>query len=207
MTTKERIIDEALSLFAVNGYKGTSVKNIANAVGIKDSSLYKHFKSKQEILDHIVMDMSCRIDHMAMDFGLPMGDDIEEAVAVYATFDEDDLVEFSKKIFLFYLKDSFVSRFWRMGNIEQFQNPEVYAVYRKLFLEDSISYQAGLFAEMSRRDILTDADPQVMAMCFYTPIFFLLSKYTDDLSREEEAVNILEKQVREFCRIYKRDNK
>ena len=32
MTTKERIVEEALTLFAQNGYKGTSVKNIADAV-------------------------------------------------------------------------------------------------------------------------------------------------------------------------------
>ena len=47
MTTKEKITEAALTLFAEKGYKGTSVKNIADAVGIKDASLYNHFKSKQ----------------------------------------------------------------------------------------------------------------------------------------------------------------
>ena len=51
MTTKERIVEEALTLFSVKGYKGTSVKDIAGAVGSKDSSIYKHFTGKQEILD------------------------------------------------------------------------------------------------------------------------------------------------------------
>lgn len=41
MNTKERIVKEALTLFSKHGYQGTSVKNIADAVGIKDSSLYK----------------------------------------------------------------------------------------------------------------------------------------------------------------------
>lgn len=41
MTTKERIADEALTLFSRRGYKGTSVKSIADAGGIKDSSIYK----------------------------------------------------------------------------------------------------------------------------------------------------------------------
>ena len=40
MTTKERIVQEALNLFSIKGFKGTSVKNIADEVGIKDSSLY-----------------------------------------------------------------------------------------------------------------------------------------------------------------------
>ena len=61
MTTKERIADEALTLFSTRGYKGTSVKNIAAAVGIKDSSLYKHFKSKKDIFDTIVTEMQNRM--------------------------------------------------------------------------------------------------------------------------------------------------
>lgn len=202
MTTKERIVDEALTLFSSKGFKGTSVKNIADAVGIKDASLYKHYKSKQEILDTIVATMRGRIETMSENFGLPTGPDMKAAAAVYASFDECMLVEFSRKIFLFYLKDSFVSRFWRMGNIEQYQNPDVYALFRKLFLEDSIAYQTALFAELSREGVFIEADPQVMAMYFYTPIYFLLSKYSNDPLREEEALDLLDKQVREFYRIY-----
>ena len=204
MTTKERIIDEALRLFAVKGYKGTSVKAIAEAVGIKDSSLYKHFKSKQEILDTIVAAMEEHIEAMSRDFGLPSGEDIEEAAKVYAAFDEDMLVEFSNKIFLFYLKDSVVSRFWAMGTIEQFQNQEVYHVFRKLFLDDSIIYQTKVFGQLIDQGVFTGADPQVMAIYFYTPIFFLLSKYSNDLEHEGEALEILDKQVREFYRLYKK---
>ncbi|MDD4370209.1 MAG: TetR/AcrR family transcriptional regulator [Anaerostipes sp.] len=203
MTTKERIIDEALSLFSVKGYKGTSVKNIADAVGIKDSSLYKHFKSKQQILDTIVETMQKHIEDMSNAFGLPADDNLEAAVAVYARFDEADLVQFSKKIFTFYLKDSIISRFWRMGNIEQYQNPEVYDLFRKLFLEDSITYQTKLFMEMSKANVFIEANPRVMAMYFYTPIYFLLSKYSNDVGHEAEALKILEEQVREFYRIYK----
>lgn len=203
MTTKERIVDEALSLFAIHGYKGTSVKNIAEAVGIKDSSLYKHFKSKQEILDTIVRTMDRRIGDMSEAFGLPADTNMEQAVSVYAAYDEDEIVEFSKRIFLFYLKDSYISRFWRMGHIEQFSNPAVYQVYAQLFLEDSITYQIALFAELIREKVFIEANPRVMAMNFYTPIFFLLSKYANKTADENEALETLELQVREFCRIYK----
>ena len=40
MSTKEKILDAALTLFAENGYDGTSVEQIANIVGIKAPSLY-----------------------------------------------------------------------------------------------------------------------------------------------------------------------
>ena len=61
MTPRERIIDEAQSLFSIHGYKGTSVKSIADAVGIRDRSIYKQFASKREIIDAIVEQMQMRI--------------------------------------------------------------------------------------------------------------------------------------------------
>ena len=204
MTTKERITDEALTLFSTKGFKGTSVKNIADVVGIKDSSVYKHFRSKQEILDSIVETMNSRIANMSEAFGLPADTDIRKSAEVYGRFDESMLAEFSKKIFLFYLKDSYISRFWKMGNIEQYQNPAVYSVFRKMFLEDSLAYQTALFAEMVKKKIFKDVDPGVIAMNFYAPIYFLLSKYAAQPEREEEAVYMLNRQVREFYRIYRR---
>ena len=48
MSTKEKILEAALTLFAENGYDGTSVEQIANAIGIKAPSLYKRMLLVQE---------------------------------------------------------------------------------------------------------------------------------------------------------------
>ncbi len=42
VTTKENIEFQALNMFSERGYKGVSVRDIAAAVGIKESSIYKH---------------------------------------------------------------------------------------------------------------------------------------------------------------------
>ena len=49
MSTGERIVYEVLVLFSKKGYSDVYVAEIASAVGIKAPSLYKHFKSKQDI--------------------------------------------------------------------------------------------------------------------------------------------------------------
>jgi len=54
ITTKERIFEAAIDLFAQNGFDATSMREIAEAVGIKKASLYSHYKSKDEILEKIV---------------------------------------------------------------------------------------------------------------------------------------------------------
>ena len=44
------IVDEACGLFAECGYQGTSMKDIAQTLGVRASSLYNHVTSKQDIL-------------------------------------------------------------------------------------------------------------------------------------------------------------
>ena len=204
MTTKERIIEEALTLFAEKGYQGTSVKNIADAGGIKDSSLYKHFKSKKAIFDTIVQEMSVRMERMSRENGLPDEKDMDEAAELYGSISENGLLMLSERIFLFYLRDEFAARFRRMLVIEQYRDKEVYEVYRGLFMDAAISYQTELFAEMIKRGVFEGKDPEAMAVNFYAPIFFLLNKYDQEPSREKEALRALRKQVLEFSRLYKK---
>ncbi len=47
--TRERIGAEALRLFAEQGVDGTTVRDIARAVGVAEGALYRHFRSKEEI--------------------------------------------------------------------------------------------------------------------------------------------------------------
>ena len=62
MSTKDKILEEALTLFAEKGYDGTGVDQIAEAVGIKAPSLYKHFKGKEDILNTIIDSAEVRYD-------------------------------------------------------------------------------------------------------------------------------------------------
>lgn len=207
MTTKEKIIDEALTLFSTKGYQGTSVKNIADAVGIKDSSLYKHYKSKKEIFDTIVLEMSERMEGMSKGLGLPDEKNMEKAALEYGQLTAEGLWELSKNIYLYYLKDEFAARFRRMLTIEQYRDREIYEVYRKIFMEDSIVYQTALFEEMIQQGTFIDANPAAMAVNFYAPVFFLLNKYDQEWERVDEALGELKQHVEEFSRVYLRADK
>jgi AcrR family transcriptional regulator len=52
-TTKQKIFDVAVDLISQKGFNGVSVREIAGNVGIKVSSLYNHFQSKEDILTKI----------------------------------------------------------------------------------------------------------------------------------------------------------
>ena len=51
---RKQIIDEAFRLFARHGYDSATMRQIGSAVGLDKSSLYVHFKNKNEIFEEII---------------------------------------------------------------------------------------------------------------------------------------------------------
>lgn len=60
--TRARIIDVALELFASQGYEKTSLREIADRLGVTKAALYYHFKTKDDIVHGIVRTMAAPID-------------------------------------------------------------------------------------------------------------------------------------------------
>lgn len=50
ISTKKKIIEEARKLFAERGYSAATTAEIARRVGVSEAALYKHFKSKKEMI-------------------------------------------------------------------------------------------------------------------------------------------------------------
>jgi len=55
-TTKMQILDSAYRLFTEKGFRGSSLRDIAERSGIKASSIYNHFKSKEEIFEAVFIE-------------------------------------------------------------------------------------------------------------------------------------------------------
>jgi AcrR family transcriptional regulator len=60
--TRTRIQDVALQLFNENGYEATSLREIADAIGVTKAALYYHFKTKEEIVTSLVDDRIQTLD-------------------------------------------------------------------------------------------------------------------------------------------------
>jgi len=56
--SRQRILDAAIDLFSIKGYKETSIREIASQVGMKEASIYSHFVSKNAIMEHILEEYS-----------------------------------------------------------------------------------------------------------------------------------------------------
>lgn len=203
--TKEIILFEALKLFADKGYDGVTVRDIATEVGIMQSSLYKHYKSKQEIFDTLVDKMQSRFNDASTSFQLPNGE-VQEMAKEYATGGNEVLKKISSEIFHYYLKDPYASQFRKMLSIEKYKNGDIDRIYREVYIDSAIAYQATLFDEMIKQGFMRQANPEIMALQFFAPIFLLLNKYDGIPEKEEEAIEILGKHIEQFDMIYRKED-
>jgi AcrR family transcriptional regulator len=53
-TTRDQILRAASELFSVKGYYGTTTREIAGAVGVRQPALFHHFPSKAAILEELI---------------------------------------------------------------------------------------------------------------------------------------------------------
>lgn len=52
--TRQAILDAALDLFAAKGYFGTSLRDVATVVGVRESALYNYFAGKEALFDALL---------------------------------------------------------------------------------------------------------------------------------------------------------
>ena len=107
---------------------------------------------------------------------LPCGE-LKEIAREYATVGNEILKKISAEIFHFYLKDPYASQYRKLLSIEKYKNKEIERIYREVYIDSAISYQTDLFDEMIRQGFMRQADPLIMAIQFFSPIFLLLNKY------------------------------
>jgi AcrR family transcriptional regulator len=60
--TRARIQQIAVELFTEHGYEGTSLREIAEHLGVTKAALYYHFKSKEDIILSLVEDYQAQMD-------------------------------------------------------------------------------------------------------------------------------------------------
>ena len=163
--TKEKILEEALKLFAQSGYMGTSMNDIASKLGVTKAALYKHYKSKQEILDSIIEKMNELDIERVKQYEMPEGD-LEKVTAEYKEMAFDKIKQFTKVQFLHWTEEEFSSCFRKMLTLEQYREPQMAQLYQNYLASGPLTYMEALFSGM-----LGDAGKASQtALDFYGPI-------------------------------------
>lgn len=197
MSTKEKILHESLKLFSQYGYSAVGVEQIATAVGIRAPSLYKHYKSKQEIFDAIFMEMQKRYDAQTEKMQVHIKDGATDAKK-FARVNAEELSKELKKIIYFSIHDEYTALFRKLLTIEQFHSPQLSALYNERYVNRYVHYHEKLFEELMAIGAICKGDAHSLALMYTAPVLVLLSVCDRTPEEEDHIMEELKAHVKQF---------
>ena len=88
--------------------------------------------------------------------------------------------------------------------IEQFRNAEMAELQTKQNYDDVENYFTGMMRFLIREGILKEADPEIMAAQFSSPITVWINLCDREPERENEVMELVRKHVIQFFEIYQK---
>ena len=196
--TRENILLTALHLFAQNGYEAVSVSAIAGELSMTKGALYRHFRNKRDIFDSIVERMYQIDAQRSREYEVPEFR-YEDAPEAYQAVSVGQIGAFTRAQFAFWTEDCFAADFRRMLTLEQYRSDEMAELYRNCLSYGPVNYVSDIFRRMMERGILRKADPELLAMEFYAPLYLLINA-SDRGEAHEKAGKMLDCHIECFFR-------
>lgn len=192
--TKEQIIETALELFSQNGFLGTSMNDIASQLKITKGALYKHYESKQQILERIIERMAELDLERAKKYEMPETEQKKFAEA-YIHIPTEKIRKYSIAQFRHWTEENFSAQFRKMLTLEQFRSKEMSDLYQNYLGTGPLEYMTKIFKKMTK----SKPKARQLALEFYGPIFILYSVYDGAEENAKKSVFVqLENHIKNF---------
>ncbi|MDR1658061.1 MAG: TetR/AcrR family transcriptional regulator [Deltaproteobacteria bacterium] len=150
--TKEMIVLESTILFAKRGFGAVSIRDIASQIGVKPSSLYNHFASKEALFDAVVKH--------AEDLYLLYFKHLDDMLSTAQSFSEALDLIFLEPI---RMSNSFTCYAFSLVQTEQFRDRRSAMIYTNTFLDYSINFFKNWFEKFVDRGMAQPFDCKTAA--------------------------------------------
>lgn len=182
--TKEKIFDAAVGLFAEKGYDGVSIRDIAWGVGITEGAVYKHYSSKDEILESIFTFVEGRIYPQVPE---------ESFDAIAETLSFREILESIPGAMM---SDPQLTRITRIMLIEMYHNEKIRDYVRRELFERPVDETAILFKKLMEKGKIKPCDPRALSTMFisylvywYFEVFIFSYGVQSDLDRVDKELH------------------
>ena len=189
--TKDKILKTSLKLFSSKGYKATTVRDIAGAIGIKQSALYNHFKNKDEILETLIGNLTSSAIVTLFDNKEAQGLHKQGKSLLMSIATTFKLISF----------DAQNEALFKLLMQEIYRNERIREIYNEHFYQENVKKLSGLFFAMMQDDMIKSSDPLLLANEFFSPLFFYqmqVSLLKLDKKSTSSIVSMFEKHVDYF---------
>ena len=180
--TKHQILETALKLFSQRGYSAVSIRDIGHIVGIKESTIYYHFKNKQDIFQALMR----RFEEITN--AIP--EKFNKELAKITLIEEAAFVSVGIGFLTNYLLEDEILQCIRMLMIEQHVNEEAAELYHQIIFEAPLKNNAQVFRILIQKGYFKNIDENSLALEYYAPIFLIFQRY---FASGEVTMEMLEK--------------
>ena len=188
MTTKERIMDVALHMFSERGYEAVSIRDICGEVGIKESTLYYHFKNKMNILDSLIAKFKEHIEGLLIHI-----DEMPSGKTKKKNAGSKDIID--SYMMDSYLFDPFCNLMIRLMMIEQFHNEEMRALYEKTMFTDPYDIYLRVFRMLATQGTFPESQVDAIVRRYHAYMTMLTYRYLLNGELTEERKKAYKKEV------------
>ncbi len=192
--TKEKILQTSLYLFALDGYEGVSVSNIADELDMSKGAIYKHYKNKRDIFNSIIERMKELGEERSKKYSLSKKEEGEN-IDVYRKRMYCKLKESIVNAYHFWTEDPFARDFRRMIILEQFRNPEMNDLYQQFLVTGPVQKLEKLFKTLQK------GNPDKLAYLLYSKVYLLIS-ISDSAESLVDTEMLLQEHLEEFGEHY-----
>ena len=193
--TKERILDEALRQFSQKGYDGTNIRELTASLGLVKSSMYKHYKSKEEIWNSL-------LDRMIAYYNERFGS-AENLPPVPDTLDE--LVAMTMRMVDITVHDERIVMTRKLLSIEQYRDERARQLATKHFLTGLTEMFTYIFDGMMNKGLLRNDDPKMLAFAYTAPVSSLIHLCDREPEKTADAISQIKAFSRHFIKTYGSD--
>lgn len=175
---KNSILQVAIDLFSQNGYNAVSIRDITREVGIKESSLYNHFKSKAEILETIYYNFRMDIAKIIP----PLG----SLDAIVSSMDIEKFLTQGFHNFLEHIQNLKMEKIWRIIYLEQVRDQVAREIYLNDIVKGICDCMAIVFEKYIALKQIHPHDPRLLSVNYQYPLLQMANIYV--LRRLDEQV-------------------
>lgn len=169
LSTRGKITATALELFSINGFSTVSVRDIGKAVGIKESSLYYHFKNKEEILRTIFQQAEEEMQRRKNRFN--------DALSLSPKVSCENFVLAGQAYLEGFLLEPSMMKLIRVLTIEKQRNKDAAALYRQLLFTEPGAHQAKVFSLLMDRQEIPKDNAEAMAAEYQAILLYVFQKH------------------------------
>ena len=197
VSTKEKFVIEALILFSEKGYEAVSVAEIASAVGCSAPALYKHYKSKKQLLEAVIeasnRGFETQMEVMHFDFNSDKNDR-----EIFINMTEEDEIKRLQDMVSYVIHNWFSQAFRKLCTVEQFHMKELSEAYDLRYVDFPINQYEKIFELWIESGKMKPGNARAMAALYVGYPMLVIGICDRDPQKEEECMKKIEEHIREF---------